>query len=88
MAFIDAMTNTENPTTNAPTPKWIRLPRPKEVCPYSGLRRGQLLNLSKDPSTGIRICHLRADGAKRGSRLIDLESLLSYLDERATLAGE
>ena len=81
------ITNAPN-ATNATTPRWSRLPRPKETCPHSGLRRGQLLNLSKDASTGIRICHLRANGAKRGSRLIDLDSLLSYLDPRATLAGK
>jgi hypothetical protein len=43
-----------------------------------------MLKLAIDPANQIRVCHLREQGAKRGSRLIDLESLLAYLERRAT----
>lgn len=76
------METKEAPQTAA-SPKWIRLPRAGETCPYTGLRRGQMLKLACDRSNGLKVCHLRAQGAKRGTRLIELESLLSFLDERA-----
>jgi hypothetical protein len=76
------METKEAPQTAA-SPKWIRLPRAGETCPYTGLRRGQMLKLASEPANGIRVCHLRERGAKRGSRLIDLGSLLDFLDRRA-----
>lgn len=77
------MTDTE-PHTTASATRWIRLPQAGKVCVHSGLKRGQMLKLAIDPANQIRVCHLREQGAKRGSRLIDLESLLAYLERRAT----
>jgi len=82
MAFINAMTNTE-PTTTTSATRWIRLPQAGQACVHSGLKRGQMLKLAGDPANQIRVCHLRENGAKRGTRLIDLETLLAYLDRRA-----
>lgn len=70
-------------TTQASAPCWIRLPQAGKVCEYTGLKRGQMLKLSQDRSNGIRVCHLREQGAKRGTRLIDLASLLAYIERRA-----
>ena len=64
-------------------PRWIRLPQAGTVCAHTGLKRGQMLNLANVRSNGIRACHLREQGAKRGTRLIDLASLLEFIDRRA-----
>lgn len=72
-----------NHNDTTPAPRWIRLPQPRQCCVYSGLKRGQLLNLASDPANGIKVCHLREQGAKRGTRLIDLNSLLDFLERRA-----
>jgi hypothetical protein len=75
-------------TQTATAPRWIRLPQAGKVCVHSGLKRGQMLKLSANRANGIRVCHLREQGAKRGTRLIDLESLLAYLDRRAAASME
>jgi hypothetical protein len=76
---------TENKPSNPPTsaPNWIRLPQAGTPCPHTGLKRGQMLKLAQDRSTGIRFCHLREQGARRGTNLIELASLLEYIDQRA-----
>jgi hypothetical protein len=70
-------------TTQASAPRWIRLPKQGTACAHSGLKRGQMLKLASDRSNGIRVCHLKEQGAKRGTRLIELASLLEYIDRRA-----
>jgi hypothetical protein len=70
-------------TTTASAPRWIRLPQAGTACPYSGLKRGQMLKLASKRANRIRVCHLREQGAKRGTRLIELASLLEYIDRRA-----
>lgn len=79
-----SMENTIEHNDTATATRWIRLPQAGKVCVHSGLKRGQLLNLASDPANGIKVCHLRERGAKRGTRLIDLNSLLDFLDRRAT----
>ena len=73
----------ENTTTTTSATRWIRLPQAGKACAHSGLKRGQMLNLAADPANQIKVCHLREQGAKRGTRLIDLKSLLAFLDRRA-----
>ena len=70
-------------TTTASAPRWIRLPKAGTVCAHSGLKRGQMLNLANVRANRIRACHLREQGAKRGTRLIDLASLLEFIDRKA-----
>lgn len=79
---------TTEATKTTGAPHWIRLPRAGTVCPHSGLKRGQLLKLASNRDSKIKVCHLRERGAKRGTRLIDLESLLAYLDRRAAESME
>lgn len=70
-------------TKTASAPRWIRLPQAGTACALTGLKRGQMLKLASDRATGIRVCHLKEQGAKRGTRLIELASLLEYIDRRA-----
>jgi hypothetical protein len=76
------MENTIAQNTNAGA-TWIRLPRAGDACPHTGLKRGQLLKLACDKRNGLKVCHLREQGAKRGTRLIELHSLLDFLEAKA-----
>ena len=65
-------------------PEFIRLPRPGQQCPYTGLTRSYLNSLilpseanGHDPP--VKSVCLRPRGAQRGVRLIHYESLLEYL---------
>jgi hypothetical protein len=65
-------------------PEYVRLPRPGEVDPVYGLKRSYLnmlilpckQNSFKPP---VRSSSLREPGAKQGVRLINVESLRTYL---------
>lgn len=68
-------------------PEWIRLPV-KGRCPYTGLSRSMLYTLiSPCPENGhkppVRSISLRRKGCVRGARLIDLQSLMAYLESQA-----
>jgi hypothetical protein len=68
-------------------PEWIRLPRPREKCPYSGLTRSVMNELiSPNKANGykapVRSVSLRKRHAIRGVRLIHLTSLMSYLENQ------
>ena len=82
------MTEPIQETTTASAPRWIRLPAAGTACVHSGLKRGQMLKLASNYKNEIRVCHLREKGAKRGTRLIELASLLEYLDRRAAASME
>src|SRR5437762_10621059 len=66
-------------------PIFIRLPAPKSRCPYTGLRRSALADLCV-PNKANRfkppvksIAPKKHKYAKRAARLIDFESLLTWL---------
>lgn len=59
-------------------PEFIRLPRPGERCPYTGLSRTTLCELIANGSIESRL--VRKPGRVRGIRLIVLRSLLDYLN--------
>jgi len=59
-------------------PDWIRLPKPGMLCPWTGLSRSKLWEVLQIGS--VRHIVLLKPGAKRGARLIKLESLLAYFD--------
>ena len=66
-------------------PRYLRLPRPRERDPVFGLSRGTMnaLVLPTRRNGGnppVRSLVVRRPGAKSGVRLIDVESLQSYLD--------
>ncbi len=62
-------------------PEWIRLPRPGQLEPRTGLGRGVLSRLAAEKR--IQSISLRNEGKKRGCKLIHLGSLLSYLSSLA-----
>ncbi len=61
----------------AEIPEWIRLPRPGEHEPRTGLTRSVIGRLCAEGK--IKSITLRERGKVRGCRLVSLESLLSYL---------
>jgi hypothetical protein len=65
-------------------PEWLRLPAPRERCPYTGLSRSTLNELTiPGPANGavppVKSVVLRKRGASRGIRLINYDSLMAYL---------
>jgi hypothetical protein len=60
--------------------RWIRPPVPNKRCQYTGLSRRAFYNLLRDAKGEIKTVLLkRAPDKKRGSRLVDLRSLLAYI---------
>jgi len=83
-ATIAAATDVQSPISK---PEWIRLPN-KGRCPYTGLGRSTLYTLATPCETNghkppVRSVSLRRRGTARGVRLIDLQSLLDYLESQA-----
>lgn len=65
-------------------PEFIRLPLPGRRCPFTGLSRTTLCELTIDSeangfSAPVRSHVLRKRGAMRGIRLISYDSLMDYL---------
>ncbi|MEI6787405.1 MAG: hypothetical protein WCL49_02890 [bacterium] len=65
--------------------KWIRLPT-RGRCPHTGLSRAAYYELIK--ASRIRTANLKRPGALRGTRLVWLPSIMSYLDRFATGGAE
>lgn len=61
--------------------RYIRLPAAGKTCPFTGLKRGQMLNLVKKHK--IRAAHLREAGQRRGSWVVWLPSMLAHLHKEA-----
>jgi hypothetical protein len=67
-------------------PEFIRLPKSKTLCPFTGLSRSKLnelvlpseLNRFKPPVKSISV---RNRGQSRGVRLISFDSLIEYLSQ-------
>ncbi len=66
-------------TTNreASRPEWVRIPKPRTTCPYSGLSRAHVHRLVKEGE--IESMSLRKRGAKTGVRLVSYDSLMAYI---------
>ena len=65
-------------------PEFIRLPKSGTMCPYSGLSRSTLNSLilgcaANGYKPSVRSHVLRQHGRLKGVRLIDFESLCSYI---------
>src|SRR5437879_4361768 len=68
-------------------PEFIRLPKPRESDPYTGLSRSSLNALvwpcrENDFRPPVRSCTLRRRGTTKGVRLIDFQSLMDYLNSK------
>lgn len=82
----DPIQQISHPTFQAQTgqPRYIRLPKPGEKCPITGLSRAKLNELilpneRNNFAPPVASKSLRQKGAQRGIRLVLLESLMAYL---------
>ena len=57
--------------------EFVRLPKPSTTCPITGLSRSKMWDLIAQGC--VKSVCLRKKGAAKGTRLVHLESLLSYL---------
>jgi len=69
-------------------PEWLRLPAPGSRCPFTGLSRSTLNELTipgpaNDGKAPVKSVVLRKRGALRGIRLINYDSLMAYLESLA-----
>lgn len=68
------------------SPRYIRLPKGGQVCPWTSLNRSSMYELitptEEMPTPPVKSVSLKKPGKTRGIRLIDLGSLLEYLDSR------
>jgi len=76
--------DTEFPMTAPEKPEWIRMPKGREKCKYTGLSRSFLYTLvSPSKENGynppVKSVSLRRRGMQKGVRLISYDSLMSYL---------
>lgn len=67
-------------STSGILPVYVRLPKAGEKCKVSGLCRTTLFELTSGPSPKVRSKLLKQPGSKRGVRLVEVSSLLQYLD--------
>lgn len=66
------------------TPVYIRLPRPGQYCSWTGLSRSKMNQLilptdANGHKSPVASASLNQEGTRRGTRLISLESLLTYI---------
>ncbi len=66
----------QSPATVAP--RFIRPPRPGQLCGHTGLGRSALYALVKEGK--VPAISVRRPGAKRGVTLIEYDPLISYLE--------
>lgn len=71
-----------------PAAEYIRLPKPGEKCPLTGLSRTSLVEVidERDPQSGeflVLQYTKRRHGKQRGIRMIHRASLLAHLEQRA-----
>lgn len=69
-------------------PEWLRLPAPGSRCPFTGLSRSTLNELTipgpaNDGIPPVKSVVLRKRGALRGIRLISYDSLMAHLENLA-----
>jgi hypothetical protein len=63
-------------------PRFVRLPKPGTLCPFTGLSRTQIYLLCK--SGKVKSHSLKRRGTCRGVRLIDFQSLVAAIEEFAS----
>jgi hypothetical protein len=72
-------------TATSIKPEWLRLPAPGSRCPFTGLSRSTLneLTIAGPANNGnppVKSVVLRKRGALRGIRLISFDSLMAHLE--------
>jgi hypothetical protein len=63
-------------------PRFVRLPKPGTLCPFTGLSRTQIYLMCKGGK--VKSHSLKRRGTCRGVRLIDYPSLVSAIQEFAS----
>jgi hypothetical protein len=76
-----------------PVPEFIRLPKPRQLCPWTGLSRSKMNELILPcPANGgrppVKSVSLRKRGSLRGTRLVVYDSLISYLKNQLSESTE
>jgi len=79
-------------TVSFPLPRFIRLPRSGARCPITGLSRTGLNQLvlpcqANGLKPPVRSFVLRKPGARTGVRLIDVQSLIAYVESHGHVGG-
>lgn len=86
---MNATLSSPSPTlSESLKPEWLRLPAPRSRCPFTGLSRSTLNELTipgpaNEGTPPVKSVVLRKRGALRGIRLISYDSLMGYLNELA-----
>lgn len=83
-AIIGGMNANPSSVRRAPRPIYIRIPRPGERCPYSGLSRSKMLSLVLPSEANGFLPSVESfvrgkPGTKRGIRLVVWASLEAYI---------
>ena len=60
-------------------PLWIRLPRPREKCPYTGLSRTGLIELVRERKIKSVVVKSNPE-ATRGTVMINYDALMAYIE--------
>ena len=84
---VAAMTAVSHPSEK---PEWIRLPKPKARCTYTGLSRSTMNELVIPSEANsylppVRSAVIKKRGAMRGIRLISFDSLMAYIDKQCVV---
>ena len=69
-------------------PTYLRVPKPGQLCPWSGLSRSKMLTLvlpspANDWKPPVKSISLRQKGRRRGCRLVVYASLISVIEQQA-----
>ena len=81
---LTPVASTEHPAPGPLQPKWIRLPKAGKSCPYTGLTRSGMNSLILGVNPPVKSVSLKKRFALRGTRLVSLESLLTFIEAMAT----
>ena len=69
--------NSDANNREASRPEWVRIPKPRTTCPFSGLSRAHMHRLVQ--AGDVESMSLRKRGAKFGIRLVSYDSLMAYI---------
>jgi|DEB0MinimDraft_6_1074348.scaffolds.fasta_scaffold02215_7 hypothetical protein len=64
-------------------PAYVRLPRRKERCPYSGLSRYAILKLITGENAPVTSYVMTGPSGRVSQRLVNLKSLLEHLSKES-----
>jgi hypothetical protein len=88
LRILEALDSETSGQSKGHLPPYVRLPKSGERCPVSGLSRSHINNLILPNAANhrrppVRSVSLKTPGAVRGVRLIDVASLVGYIEGQA-----